>query len=277
MHSNIRVYAGQLFKLTIAAALGYKASAEDIVQVMEKAMGRLLKDVGSVYSVQRASEILHGCIGTDTLDNHRINELMNTDRPLIFGSTPLYQALHETIKTFSNINYATDKTLLFVLFDGEPTDDFLSSVFVRLKHLEVIVDSLSDLLMFVSLDIYINQSTSGFQPKRQVGQTCYANASAAVLHLSMKRIIGRDDGCPSFNDLREEMINLHGKYGASVLKVLKGITPKCCLHHEVVDKTKTIIAIAAKRPVLAIFCLTKKKKTNGPSLASSLEETQLIS
>lgn len=52
-------------------------------------------------------------------------------------------------------------------------------------------DSLADLLVRTSMDVYINQDTKSFAPKQQEGGTCYANASAAALHLAMKRILGR--------------------------------------------------------------------------------------
>ena len=52
-------------------------------------------------------------------------------------------------------------------------------------------DTLSDLVVTVDLDIYINQ-TAG-------------NASATVLHLAMRRILGREGGYPDFGVLKDEM------------------------------------------------------------------------
>ncbi|CAC5377629.1 unnamed protein product [Mytilus coruscus] len=112
-------------------------------------------------------------------------------------------------------------------------------------------DSLSDLLVSVSLDIYINQSTYGFKAQQQVGGTCYANASAAVLHLSMKRILGRDGGYPDFTDLRDKLVKMHGKDGANTFKVLEEITPEYRLHCKIVDTNDAMKAIVAKRPVVA--------------------------
>lgn len=117
-------------------------------------------------------------------------------------------------------------------------------------------DSLSDLLVSVSLDIYINQSTYGFKAQQQVGGTCYANASAAVLHLSMKRILGRDGGYPDFTDLRDKLVKMHGKDGANTFKVLEDITPEYRLHCKNVDANDAMKAIVAKRPVVATFRLT---------------------
>ena len=70
-------------------------------------------------------------------------------------------------------------------------------------------DALSELLVSVDLDIYISQTTSDFEAKKQQGGTCYANASAAVLHLSMQRILGREGGYPDFHVLRDEIIRAY--------------------------------------------------------------------
>ncbi|XP_033124214.1 uncharacterized protein LOC117122645 [Anneissia japonica] len=116
---------------------------------------------------------------------------------------------------------------------------------------------LSDMLTSVSLDIYINQSTTGFKAQeKQVGGTCYAHASAAVLHLSLKRILGRHGGYPEFKTLRDEMVSLHGSDGAVTYDVLEKICPKYRLHSEKVKVVGALEAITEKRPVVAIFCLT---------------------
>ena len=87
-------------------------------------------------------------------------------------------------------------------------------------------DALSDALVSVSLDIYINQSTSTFGAPEQVGGICYSNASATVLHLSMKRILGRDGGFPDSNTLRQEIIDHYGSDGAITFNVLRNVCPK---------------------------------------------------
>ena len=73
-------------------------------------------------------------------------------------------------------------------------------------------DVLSELLVSVDLDIYINRTTSAFKAKDQGKEsTCYAFASATVLHLAMQRFHGREEGCPSFDELKDEMIDDYGK------------------------------------------------------------------
>lgn len=117
-------------------------------------------------------------------------------------------------------------------------------------------DALSDMLSTVDLDLYINKSSDEFGAKRQHGGTCYANASAAVLHLAMKRIIGRDGGYPDFFELRRELITKYGEDGAPTMKVLKEVCPKYRLQCKEVDAIGAMKSISAKQPVVARFYLS---------------------
>ncbi|CAB3993004.1 Hypothetical predicted protein [Paramuricea clavata] len=83
-------------------------------------------------------------------------------------------------------------------------------------------DALSELLVSVDLDIYINRITSAFRAKDQREEcTCYAFASAVVLHLAMHRVHGLEEGCPSFDELKDEIIDAYGKMGADTSQVLE--------------------------------------------------------
>ena len=117
-------------------------------------------------------------------------------------------------------------------------------------------DALSDVLSSVDLDIYINQASEAFGAKRQHGGTCYANASAAVLHLAMKRIVGRDGGYPDFFELRRKLIAKYGEQGAPTIKVLQEVCPTYRLQCKEVDAVGAMKAVSAKRPVVARFRLT---------------------
>jgi len=117
-------------------------------------------------------------------------------------------------------------------------------------------DALSDVLSSVDLDFCINQENYRFGAKEQHGGTCYANASAAVMHLAMKRIIGRDGGYPDFFELREKLIAKYGEDGASTKKVLEEICPEYRLQCRTVDAIGAMEAISAKRPVVVTFHLT---------------------
>ena len=69
-------------------------------------------------SVQTASEIQHACKGDE-----RINELMETVEPYIYGSsTPLFRAIKYSVELFSHSEFANHKKLLFILSDGDPSD-----------------------------------------------------------------------------------------------------------------------------------------------------------
>ena len=117
-------------------------------------------------------------------------------------------------------------------------------------------DVLSDVLSSVDLDVYINQANDGFGAKRQHRGTCYANASAAVMHLAMKRIIGRYGGYPDFFELRANLIAKYGEDGASTKEVLEEICPRYRLRCQTVDAIGAMEAISEKRPVVVTFHLT---------------------
>ena len=66
-------------------------------------------------------------------------------------------------------------------------------------------DALADFLSAVDLDIYINGvNAENLRAPGQVGETCYANAIAVVVHLAMKRIHEREGGYPEFEEIREK-------------------------------------------------------------------------
>jgi hypothetical protein len=96
----------------------------------------------------------------------------------------------------------------------------------------------------------------GFKANEQDRGTCYANASAAVLHLAMRRILGRENGYPDFHELKNEMIKAYGPDGADTRKVLQKICPKYRLRSQIVCINGAKEAVAKKRPVVARFRLT---------------------
>jgi hypothetical protein len=97
---------------------------------------------------------------------------------------------------------------------------------------------------------------TSFEAKKQQGGTCYANASAAVLHLAMQRILGREGGYPDFHVLRDEIIRAYGTHGANTRKVLQEICPRYRLHRQNVYIKGAMEAVVKKRPVVARFHLT---------------------
>ena len=122
-------------------------------------------------------------------------------------------------------------------------------------------DALSDMLASVNLDVYINQEVKDYKAKRkQEGETCYAEAAATVLHLSMTRIRGREGGCPDFYTLRDEIVKEFDPEdypdGVSTIRVLKKLCPKYRLHCEQVNLKRAMQAVTSSRPVVATFRLT---------------------
>ena len=302
-------------------------------------------DVGknAIVRVHDASKILHASVGEQELTNERVDGLLETIEPCIYGKTPLMKAMCHSVDLFSYKEFANHQKLLFILSDGMPTDGHdpplqtLSSLgvtivscfitnqklsdprhlysiqdqrwedpakfmfrmsstittqkiphtlfvkrgwkidmdnnetrlFFQVNHPDLVKevcdmakkgvlsqDALSDMLSVVDLDLYINKSSDKFGAKRQHGGTCYANASAAVLHLAMKRIIGRDGGYPDFFELRRELIAKYGKRGASTKRVLEEVCPKYRLKCKEVNAIDAMKAISAKQPVVARFFLS---------------------
>ena len=149
-----------------------------------------------------------------------------------------------------------------------------SCLFVQANSLEVVdqfckvmvsqmtqgCDALIDILGKVDTAMYINQTNADFIPKKQVGGTCYANAVAAVLHLAMHRIVGRE--VPDFYDLREQIISAYGKRGANTKVVLEKVCPEYRLHFQEVGETGARKAINKRRPVVVTFWLHDEEWTN---------------
>jgi len=297
----------------------------------------------AIMSVHDASEILHASAGDQELTNERVDELLKTIEPCIYGKTPLMQAIRDSVDLFSYKEFANHQKVLFILSDGMPTDGdnpplenlsdlgvtvvscFITNqklsdprhlysildenweepaktmfrmsssittqkiprtlfvkrgwkididnnetrLFFQVNHPDLVKevcdmakkgvlsqDALSDMLSTVDLDLYINKSNDGFGAKRQHGGTCYANASAAVLYLAMKRIIGRDGGYPDFFEVRRELIAKYGEHGAPTKRVLEEVCPKYRLKCKEVDAIGAMKAISAKQAVVARFHLS---------------------
>ena len=144
--------------------------------------------------------------------------------------------------------------------------DFLFAIIFRFacdlaNDLVCSSEALSELLVSVNLDIYISQTNSNFKAKDQGNDgTCYAFASAAVLHMAMKRIHGRKGGHPEFEELKDEMIGEYGKDGADTKEVLSDKCRKYGLYCREVPIKEAKEAISEKRPVVTTFKLAKEEQ-----------------
>jgi len=158
------------------------------------------------------------------------------------------------VKKEWTIDIDNNKTRLFFQVNHP---DIINEVCDLAKDCVCSQDSLSDVLSSVSLDIYINKAYEGLAPHHQVGKTCYAVASATVMHLAMKRIVGREGGWPDFYEIRNKLISKYGKQGAKVGEVLHEVCPQYRLQkHKTDDVRGALKAIVENRPVVAIFQLS---------------------
>ena len=134
---------------------------------------------------------------------------------------------------------------------------------VLVSQLTKSCDAIVNLLHKVPLATYINQENAKFKPdpEEQEGGTCYAYAIAAVFHLAMHRIEGREGGVPKFHEIRKCLIDEYGVEGAYTEEVLEKVCPKYRLHFRKVDETKARQAIHERRPVIAKYALYKEQRT----------------
>ncbi|CAB3993003.1 Hypothetical predicted protein [Paramuricea clavata] len=161
------------------------------------------------------------------------------------------------VKRGWKIDIAKNETKLFMQVNHP---DNLREACKVAKNVVCSSDALSELLISVDIDIYINRTTSGFTARDQGEEsTCYAFASATVLHLAMQRFHGREEGCPSFDKLKDEMIDAYGRKCADTRNVLEKMCRmyNLCCRQVCVKEAKE--AIVAKRPVVARFRLTAKQ------------------
>ena len=147
------------------------------------------------------------------------------------------------IKRDWNVEETHNITKLFVQINHpdllREVTDFARNV-ITSKH------ALADVLASINLDCYINRTIKEMEPKLQVGGTCYAYAVAAVLHLAMHRIEGRDDGYPEFEDLKNKIIGIYGEEGAKTKIVLKEMCLEYKLHAIEVDLKEALFCSCCK-------------------------------
>ena len=91
---------------------------------MEKATTYLLKkvDVDSIFSVQDASNVVHGCVDEKKITKEKSRELLERIEPYIYGRTPFFRAIGEAIALFQDSRFSSHRKLLFILSDGKPKD-----------------------------------------------------------------------------------------------------------------------------------------------------------
>ena len=128
---------------------------------------------------------------------------------------------------------------------------------IVVSQMEKDCDALAHILEKVPLAKYINQKIAKIVPPKQEFETCYANAIATVFHLAIHRIVGREGGYPTFEEIRQCLVDAHGTEGADSEKVLEKVCPLYRLHFKEIDETHARQAINERRPVVVTFYLYK--------------------
>ncbi|KAM0417077.1 hypothetical protein ACHAPT_012915 [Fusarium lateritium] len=127
---------------------------------------------------------------------------------------------------------------------------------------------LLDLVGRMDLDAYIDDEhirTLGMPSNQGRSPTCYAHAIAAVVHMALLRIVGREGGCPSIREIREWILHEDNfpapeegtDEGWRVEDVLNAISEQYPpLRFQRVDEDGARQAVLHRRPVLATFFLS---------------------
>ena len=237
--------------------------------------------------LENAGVTVVGCFVTQskTIQPRQMFSKMNTNwdsgSKFLFSlsSTITTQSIPRTmfVKRDWSIDFENNETRLFLQVNHP---DHLRDACDLARNVVCSQEALSDLLADVYLDVYINQSVRDYEAQeKQEGNTCYAHASATVLHLIMKRIHGRRGKIPTFDELKDEMIGHFGKEASSIGEALERMCRKYRLRYEPVNLKGAMEAVASSRPVIATFKLTRKErdrfknffKTNGKGILTKKE------
>ena len=217
--------------------------------------------------LENAGVTVVGCFVTQskTIQPRQMFSKMNTNwdsgSKFLFSlsSTITTQSIPRTmfVKRDWSIDFENNETRLFLQVNHP---DHLRDACDLARNVVCSQEALSDLLADVDLDVYINQSVRDYEAQeKQEGHTCYAHASATVLHLTMKQIHGPENDVPTFVELKDEMIGKFGKEAFSITKALDEMCKNYHLRYKRVDVKGAMEAVASSRPVIATFKLTCKE------------------
>ena len=141
-------------------------------------------------------------------------------------------------------------------------EEFVDIVSTHIKEGRC-VDAVATILATVSVATYINVANSEFEPNKQRGKTCYANAIAAVYHLAMRRIEGREGGVPEFSSILQTLTDEYPSK-ADTKKVLIETCKNYRLHFtelnrnvRTADEIGARNALNQRRPIVATFFLDR--------------------
>jgi len=113
----------------------------------------------------------------------------------------------------------------------------------------------------ISLDDYVRKYNSDVSATNQgTEKICWAHATATVVHLASKRVVGRE--VSNFAVIRSEFLDEFGRTGQNVETVLSRMCPKYRLQYKEVNEAEARDAIHARRPVVATFALDRANWAN---------------
>ena len=181
-------------------------------------------------------------------------------RAVLFKMSSKMRNIHTPLSLLIDANWQLPLSGESRLFFQANSQDVVNVLYqVVVSQLTMDYDALIDVLEKVHLGIYIDQKNADFVPQMQYKGTCYANAIAAVFHLAMSRIVGREGGIPDFYAIRDRIIHAYGSDGAKTIDVLKDVCSEYRLHFRKVGETGARQAINQRRPVIARFSLSKEQ------------------
>jgi hypothetical protein len=113
----------------------------------------------------------------------------------------------------------------------------------------------------VKADAFINDKfvrTCNDPSDQKNSSACYAHAVAAVLHMSLFHIVGREGGCLSIEEIQERILKEFPAQtgGRNVEEVLMTATTWYRLRFGKVDEEGARHAVLRRRPVLTTFRLS---------------------
>ena len=188
-------------------------------------------------------------------DENSIPRNLSQGEKILFNMSSTISTLNPFINLLErrgwHVPYSGKCKLFIRVNNPKILDEYLSLITILIKG----NDALFDLIGKIDFEKYINNNINSFIPVRQHGGTCYAHAIATVIHMSLSRIYGRIP--PSFEEIKNNLINIYGKDGAITKNVLTNELPKYKLHFKEVNELEAKEAILKGRPCIFTFYLDK--------------------
>ncbi len=150
-------------------------------------------------------------------------------------------------------------TLFAIVSSATALDEFCS---LLLSARFGSADALLDIIGRVNFDSVVNDvhvRTRNNPSDQGQSATCYAHAIAAVTHMALMRIVGREGGYPSIEEIRTRILTSYppGNGGYPAVRVLQSITEWYRpLRFDEVNEDGARQAVLQRRPVLTAFWLS---------------------